>query len=205
MLYYLSVGSLLGLSAGVAPGPLLTLVITESLRAGTRAGVAVALAPLLTDVPIVLVSVLALARLAAFENVLGVVSLAGAVFVLWMGYGNLRTRSITLDAPGSGTGALTRGIAVNALSPHPYLFWLGVGAPAVTTALERGPLPATAFVGGFYLLLVGSKILCAVLVSHARAFLAGRGYIVVMRLLGAVLCGLALLLLRDGLRLLAII
>lgn len=57
MIGFLLSGILLGLSGGLAPGPLLTLVASETLRHGARAGVRVALAPLLTDLPIVLATV----------------------------------------------------------------------------------------------------------------------------------------------------
>ena len=56
-LAFLLTGALLGLSGGLAPGPLLTLVANETLRHGARAGIGVALAPLLTDLPIVLITV----------------------------------------------------------------------------------------------------------------------------------------------------
>ena len=38
MSYFVTVGILLGLSAGVAPGPLLTLVVSETLSGGVGAG-----------------------------------------------------------------------------------------------------------------------------------------------------------------------
>jgi threonine/homoserine/homoserine lactone efflux protein len=44
-------GAALGLSAGVTPGPLLALVIAQTLTHGPREGGKVALAPLLTDAP----------------------------------------------------------------------------------------------------------------------------------------------------------
>ncbi len=44
----------LGLSGGLTPGPLLTLVVSETLKYGTQAGIKVSLAPLLTDTPIIL-------------------------------------------------------------------------------------------------------------------------------------------------------
>ena len=47
-------GVIFGLSAGFAPGPLLTLVITQTLKHNIKEGVKVALAPLLTDLPIIL-------------------------------------------------------------------------------------------------------------------------------------------------------
>ena len=46
-------GILLGVSAGVSPGPLFALVIAETLHHGTKAGLRVALVPLVTDMPIV--------------------------------------------------------------------------------------------------------------------------------------------------------
>ncbi len=57
MSYFVTVGILLGLSAGVAPGPLLTLVVSETLSGGVGAGVRVALSPLLSDLPIILFAV----------------------------------------------------------------------------------------------------------------------------------------------------
>ncbi|MBT4876955.1 MAG: LysE family translocator, partial [Desulfobacula sp.] len=46
MIHYLTIGMVLGLSAGLAPGPLLTLVISETLLHDIRAGIKVAMAPL---------------------------------------------------------------------------------------------------------------------------------------------------------------
>jgi len=54
---YLILGLTLGLSAGITPGPLLTLVITASLRRGWAGGLQVALAPLITDAPIIIFSI----------------------------------------------------------------------------------------------------------------------------------------------------
>lgn len=60
MTRFLLTGVLLGLSSGLAPGPLLALVASETLRHGVRAGVRVALAPLITDLPIILTTILLL-------------------------------------------------------------------------------------------------------------------------------------------------
>ncbi|MCD6225405.1 MAG: hypothetical protein J7K32_07820 [Deltaproteobacteria bacterium] len=53
MLTFLTAGTILGLSAGLIPGPLLTLVISETLRHNIKAGIKIAVAPLLTDLPII--------------------------------------------------------------------------------------------------------------------------------------------------------
>ncbi len=100
--------------------------------------------------------------------------------------------------------SLFKGVLVNLASPHPYLFWFGVGAPLTLRAWSQGGYGAPAFIGSFYLFLIGSKILLAILVSRSRAFLSGTIYLLVMRLLGLLLLVFALFLWRDGLKLLGI-
>jgi len=50
----LTIGFLLGAPAGITPGPMLVLIISETFRHGIRAGAKVAFIPLLTDLPVVL-------------------------------------------------------------------------------------------------------------------------------------------------------
>ena len=98
--------------------------------------------------------------------------------------------------------SLAKGIATNVLSPYPYLFWLSVGAPAMNKALALSVAAPVAFICGFYSMLVGSKILLAVVVGKSRGFLAGPAYRCILRMLGLLLVLLAFVLMRDGLRLL---
>ena len=54
---YVIMGLTLGLAAGISPGPLLTLVITRPLQHNKTEGIKIALAPLFTDAPIVIISI----------------------------------------------------------------------------------------------------------------------------------------------------
>jgi threonine/homoserine/homoserine lactone efflux protein len=205
MLSYLTIGILLGLSAGFAPGPLLTLVISETLRYGMRAGVKVALAPILTDLPIIVLTLAILAKLSGFNTALGVISFLGAAFVLYMGYESFRTKGmdITQDSPSSHS--FKKGIIVNFLNPHPYLFWFSVGTPLMLKAIDKHFLSATAFIFSFYIFLVGSKIFLAIIIGKSRTFLKGNFYINIMRFLGLALFVFAVILFRDGLRFFGVI
>jgi len=204
MLSFLTMGTILGLSAGFAPGPLLALVVSETLQHDIQAGVKVALAPILTDLPIILCTLFILARLADFYPVLGVISLTGACFILYLGIGNIKTGGINIEENIGPGRSLQKGILANALSPHPYLFWFSVGGPATMKAMALSLAAAISFVLSFYVLLVGSKIVLAVLVGKSRSFLQGKTYIAIMRLLGLILIILAGFLFRDGLYLLEI-
>lgn len=204
-LHFIGVGALLGVSAGLAPGPLLALVIAETLRHGVGAGVRIALAPLVTDLPIILLTWFLLSRLASFHAILGVISLAGGLFVFAMGYGSLRIRGVEVQTTGEPPRSLAKGVLTNLLSPHPYLFWFSVGAPTLTAAAAASPAAPWLFVGAFYLLLVGAKIALALVAGRSRAWLSGPAYRTIMRLLGVMLMVLAGLLVRDGLALLGLV
>ncbi len=205
MIDFLGMGFVLGFYAGIAPGPLLTLTISETLRYDVKSGARVALAPVVTDAPIIALAVFVLSKLPAFHTVLGVMSLVGGLFVLYLGCGSIRTRQVELDIEKAGSRSLAKGVVVNALNPHPYLFWFSVGAPIILKALDQHRLAPAAFVGSFYLLLLGSKMVLVVLVGRFKSFLSGKIYIYTMRLLGVVLWALALVLFRDGLRLLGVL
>jgi hypothetical protein len=71
-------GAFLGLSCGLAPGPLLALMLAQTLRHGPREGCKIALAPLIIDAPIILVTLVLAAKLAQLRPLLGGVALAGA-------------------------------------------------------------------------------------------------------------------------------
>ncbi len=204
MMHYLTLGVLLGLSAGFSPGPLLALVISETIRHGIGSGVRVALAPMITDLPIISLTCFLLSKLSGFHSILGILALVGGCVIFYMGCECLRTREVALNWVGIKPRSLTKGIMANALSPHPYLFWFSVGAPTMTQAMQLHIGAASAFIVGFYVFLVGSKIMLAVLVGRSRSFLNGRGYRYTMRFLGLVLCGLSLVLFHDGLILLGV-
>lgn len=200
-LAFLTAGLLLGLSGGLAPGPLLALVASETLRHGVAAGVRVALAPLLTDPPIILATVLLLRPLVDQSAPLALVNLGGGLYLTWLGVQGMRFRGAALE-PVDPAGALRRGIVANFLNPNPYLFWLVVGAPTALTAWGNGWWAAAAFVGAFYALLVGSKVLLALALSRARHVLRRGGYIYLIRGLGLLLLAYALWFLCEGGRLL---
>jgi threonine/homoserine/homoserine lactone efflux protein len=200
---YLLSGCLLGLAAGLAPGPLLALVIGESLQHGSRAGVKVALSPLISDLPVVAITLLAVQHLSRFTPVLAAISGLGGLLVLTIGYRTFRTQAVTLPATAPAPShALAKGVAVNLCSPHPWLFWFSVGAPLLLKAAAASIPAAVGFVAIFYLLLVGAKLLLARLVGRWRGLLSGPGYLLTMRILGLLLMGFALLLFRDGYHLL---
>ena len=202
---FLFSGVVFGLSAGLSPGPLLTLVISETLKHDIKEGIKVSIAPVLTDLPIVMFTILVLSRLSNILPLLGVVSLLGSAFLIYLGYEGISFKGVDIDLEEAKPQSIRKGVIANFLNPAPYLFWFTIGAPLVLKALHLGIFPASAFILGFYVFLVGSKVLVAVVVGKSRFFLKSRNYIYTIRLLGIILLVFAVLFIKDGLELFGII
>lgn len=193
-------GVVLGLSGGILPGPLLALVIQQTLRFGTREGIVVASTPLLTDLPVLVGALMAIRQLEEAAGVLGAVAIAGAVFLAYLGYECFTAAGHSPKASSVAPRSITRGMAVNLLNPNVYVFWLTVGAPTVNQAWAAGPLHAAGFLVAMYGCLVGSKMLIAMLVGRGTGVLTSRLYRHLLRVLGVALLLFAALLLRDGIQ-----
>lgn len=210
MITALLAGIGLGLAAGISPGPLLTLVISTTLARGFGAGVRVAIAPLMTDLLIVPVCVLVVGALPVWwEPALAIV---GGLYIVWLGIKMVNeARHATLLQPAAPQRArvdMQRGMAVNVLSPHPWLFWITVGAPLLVGHWRSGGWQAVAFVAGFYLLLVGGKVAIAAAVDAAiagarrseRDWFSDGTYRLLLLICAGLLLLFGLLLLIDGVR-----
>ena len=202
MFGYVVAGLSFGLSAGFSPGPLFAMVISQTIQYGLKEGIKTAISPLITDVPIILLSSFLLSGIQNYTPLLGLVSLAGGIFLSFLAYENIRFKTTPFELDTKATSSITKGALVNALSPHPYLFWLMVGSPMLINSYAQGMGSVTGFILSFYIALVGSKICLALIVHQSRDFLQGRTYTTIMKLLGIVLFVFSLLLFKDALRLL---
>ena len=193
-MHVLVIGIGLGLGAGLAPGPLLALVITTSLTRGFRAGLRVALSPLVTDSIMIAVSVLLVRELPA--RAAGVLGVVGGLYVGWLGVEALREEPVALEAT-DGPDPLRRGLLVNLLSPHPWLFWLTVGGSVVVSAWSEAPAYAVVFVVAFFAVMIGTKVVVAAVVATSRRALTERGLHRAHRSAGALLLLAGLLLIAE--------
>ena len=204
-LTFLMSGIVFGLSAGISPGPLFMLVITETLHYSKNEGIKVACTPLITDVPIILVTVLIFSKLSHLDFLMGLISICGGFFIGYLAYENITVKRAEIRTQNIGSQSLKKGIITNFLNPHPYLFWFAVGAPTVVKALDINLFSTVLFIAGFYVCLVGSKIVAVAVVERSRSFIRGKIYICTIRFLGVLLLIFSVWFLLDGVTLLGIL
>jgi threonine/homoserine/homoserine lactone efflux protein len=195
----LALGLSLGIGAGVAPGPLLAVVIRASLEGGFAAGARVAMGPFLTDVPIIVFAAVLAAALP--EEALAALGVAGGAFLVYLGVEALREDATPVEAAAGATGAavdgsLRRGAITNLLNPHPWVFWITVGVPILGDGTTT---EAAVFLVAFYFMLVGSKLVVAALLAAGRdRLLRGSGYRLALRASGVLLLAAGVALAIEG-------
>ena len=166
-------GAALGITAAASPGPLQTLLISESLLGGFRRGGLIAFAPLVTDVPIVLFMLFILKQLPPVA--IRVLGLGGGLFVLYLAWGLWKQwrsgagQTFKMDEQRVSVWAtLRRGALTNLINPNPYLFWGLVGGPILISAFDRAAVYGLAFLIGMYSIFIGSLLGLAALFHLAR-------------------------------------
>ena len=76
--------------------------------------------------------------------------------------------------------------------------------PLIIKLQVENPLAPILFILSLYSVLIGSKMLVAVIVGKSRMFLEGKRYLYIMRFLGVMLAVFALILIKDAADLLEI-
>jgi len=153
---YLLQGIGYGFAAAVQPGPFQTYVIAQTLRNGWRQTLPAALAPLISDGPILILTLFVLSRVHAwFERFLFI---AGGLFILylacsafsaWRNFDEAR-----IDTGSAGRQSAVRAAMMNALSPGPYLYWSLVTGPILLTGWRQAPANGVGFLVSFYATMV---------------------------------------------------
>ena len=174
MWMYVLQGIGFGFAAASQPGPFQTYLISQSISQGWRRTLPSALAPLLSDGPIIALCLLVLSQVPVWmEQVLYGVS---GVFILYLAWGALRAwRAPPVPDVLEVQAGLPMGKAVvmNMLSPGPYIFWTLVTGPILVAGWRESPMVGLSFLGGFYLTLVGA--LTAIVLVFGLAARFGEG------------------------------
>lgn len=191
-------GLTLGFSSGLSPGPLLALTISETLKYGTKTGMKVASAPLLTDTPIVVGAIFLLSELKQLDNILAMISIIGAMFLFYFGIENIRSKPEIEIEGKRRISSLQKAIIANFLNPNPYLFWITIGAPMFIKGVEISAWNGAIFIFTFYLMLVGSKMIIVLAGGRLTTFFRSSKYVIVIRATGILLLALGVLLIYDG-------
>jgi len=157
MWVYLLQGIAYGLAAASQPGPFQTYLISQTLLRGWKKALPAALAPLVSDGPIILICITVLSQVPKWlERGLYI---AGGLFILYLAYGAFNSwknfvPQTTAQADFSARQNVLQAALTNALSPGPYLFWTLATGPILLKGWRETPLHGISFLAGFYITLL---------------------------------------------------
>ncbi len=170
MIGYITQGIVLGFAAAVQPGPFQTYVIAQTVKNGWRRSLVMALAPLVSDGPIILLAVAVLSQVS--DSARRFLYLAGGCFILYLAWGALSRWRQAEDPAGtnaeSPSKSLFNAAVMNFLNPGPYLFWSIVAGPLLVEGWRASPTYGIGFVGAFYAAMITTVAALIVTFGAAR-------------------------------------
>ena len=133
-----------GLSGAMAPGPVLTVTISETLKRGFKAGPLIVLGHAILEIVLLALIAAGLGPLFQHPVTTTVVLWAGGLVLLWMGGSMLMTSermtqdALNAKASDSAYGPVVAGIVLSVSNPYWIIWWVTVGMGFVTQSLQFG-------------------------------------------------------------------
>ena len=170
MWLYIIQGIGYGFAAAVQPGPFQTYLISQTLTKGWKRTLSAALAPLISDGPIIALCLLVLSQIPAWLQ--RFLYIAGGLFILYLAYGAYRAwknfdSDISSTESGTHQGVLKAAL-VNMLNPNPYIYWTLVTGPILLMGWREMPANGVGFLTGFYLSILLSLSAIIIVFGTAR-------------------------------------
>jgi len=169
---YLILGITFGFAAAVQPGPLQTFLISRTLNHGWRHTLPSACAPLISDIPVVILVLFILNSVPIWvENIL---HFAGGFFVLFLAWGAFKSfQNYTLNQTAilqSARQNFFKAVIVNLLNPNPYLAWSLILGPLLLKGWREAPLNGIGLVVSFYCSMIFTTAGFILLLATIRKF-----------------------------------
>ncbi len=183
-----------GLSGAMAPGPVLTVTISETLKRGFKAGPLIVLGHAFLEIGLLLLIAAGLGPFFQHPVVTTVFLSAGGAVLLWMGgqmvITNKKTTENALNAKGTESpyGPVLAGIVLSLTNPFWIIWWVTVGMGFVMQSLEFGITGLLSFYFGHILADLAWYSFVSFSVSAGRRLCPPMLYRIVF-----ITCGIALL------------
>ena len=156
MWLYILQGIGYGLAAAAQPGPFQTYLISQALTKGWKRTLPAALAPLLSDGPIIALCLLVLSQVPSWLQ--RFLYIAGGLFLLYLAYGAYKAwKNFDPTIPSVETKtqqSILKAALINALNPNPYIFWSLVTGPILVAGWRETPIYGLGFMAGFYITMI---------------------------------------------------
>ena len=170
----------IALSGAMMPGPLLTATISETSRQGFKAGPLLILGHGILEILLVLALILGLAPFIQRQEVFIFTAFAGAVILVWMAVGMLRTlHSLHIDwgkKTKRSNHLIMNGILLSIANPYWTIWWASIGLGYILYSQQFGIMGIFFFFLGHITADLAWYAIVSLAVDRGRHFLTDRLY-----------------------------
>ncbi len=198
---------IIGFSGAMMPGPVTTLIVTETARRGFIAGPLITIGHALLELVMVVALYFGLGDLLKQNAVAGAIGLLGGLFLLWMGLGIVRRAwqgqvslnvAQTLPSRGASDSPIIAGVLATITNPYWLLWWATVGAAYLISFRAFGLAGIVAFYIGHTLADWVWNNVVAFIVATGRRAMSDRVYRGILIVCGVFLIGLSFYFVSSG-------
>jgi threonine/homoserine/homoserine lactone efflux protein len=168
MINYFIFGISYAFACVVQPGPFQAFLFSQSLMHGWRKTIPLVFAPLLSDLPVIILVLLVLTQIP--HVVLVILQCIGGVFLLYLAfnaYKTWRTFNQTDQPLVTNQKNLFKAVLVNLLNPNPYLGWSLVMGPMLIKGWSENPANGIILLICFYSSMIIYSIVMVILFAAA--------------------------------------
>lgn len=148
---YLIFGITYAFACIAQPRPFQAFLFSQSITNGWRKTIPLVFAPLLSDLPVILLVLLVLTNVP--HEVLQVLQIGGGLFLLYLAYHAYKAwRTFTPNTSEDIAPQFTflKAVLVNLLNPNPYLAWSLIMGPLLIKGWNEAPANGIVLLAGFY-------------------------------------------------------
>lgn len=202
---------IVGFSGAMMPGPVTTLIVTETAKRGFIAGPLITIGHVLLELGMVVALFLGLGDALKVNLVSGTIGLLGGLFLLWMGWNTARSAwsgQVTLKLSQNTRGRqrgnpIVAGVLTSVSNPYWILWWATAGAASLVAFRAFGFAGMVAFYFGHTLADWVWNNFVAFLVATGRRSMSDRIYRAILIACGAFLLLLSVYFILSGFRFLS--
>ena len=146
------------------------MFLSYAIKGGWKKALPAAFAPLVTDMPVILLVLVILNNLP--ESFLRILQIGGALFIFYLAWESLQAyrqfREIEAAQDTSTWGTLLKAATMNILGPGPWLFWSLLNGPNLLLVWAMSPWWGVAYLVSFYGVFILSNIALILVFSSMR-------------------------------------
>ncbi|HSD64052.1 MAG TPA: LysE family transporter [Ignavibacteriaceae bacterium] len=170
MITYLILGITYAFAAAIQPGPFQTFIISQTLKNGWKKTLPSAIAPILSDIPVIIIVLLLLTNLPVWF--LRILQTGGGLLLLYLAYQSFKS-FLNFDKPNDSVTDRTgntfwKAVLVNILNPNPYIGWSLIMGPLFLKGYHEASGNGIALIVSFYVTIVICQMGIIVLFGLAR-------------------------------------